>query len=117
MEPGWRLRQINRDRDARERLAKGGTTGLWDWEATVLFYEIVIAVDGYAEIRGMPAPTNHKARRALVERHLPHLLDPYDDLYALSLEARYYDGYNMAESEGRRAARCREILARNVPVE
>ena len=83
----------------------------------MLFYEIVIAVDGYAEIRGMPAPTNHKARRAPVERHLPHLAEMYNDLYALSLEAGYYDGYNMAECVGRRAARCHEILARNIQVE
>ena len=115
MDPGWRLRQIDRDREARERLAKGGGTRFWDWEATMMFYEIVIILDGYAEARGMPAPKNHKSRRALVKRHLPHLAEMYNDLYALSLEARYYDGHNMAEYEGRRAARCYKSLAGSIP--
>ena len=49
-----------------------------------MFYEIVIILDGCAEARGMPAPKNHKSRRALVKRHLPHLAEMYNDLYALS---------------------------------
>ena len=120
MDTGWRLLQIDHDRKARKILAEGGRSigaRLWDWEAVMLFYEIVIALDGYAELRGMPAPQNHKARRAIVRRHLPHLAEPYNALYALSLEARYYDGYDMTESEGRRAARCHEMLSRNIPVQ
>ena len=66
-------------------------------------------------MRGMPTPKNHRARRAVVERHLPHLLDLYDDLYALSLEARYYKGYTMTENARRKAARCRDALARSIP--
>ena len=120
MDPGWRLLQIDHDRKARKILAEGGRSigaRLWDWEAVMLFYEIVIALDGYAELGGMPAPQNHKARRAIVRRHLPHLAEPYNALYALNLEARYYDGYDMTESGGRRAARCHEMLSRNIPVQ
>ncbi len=36
----------------------------------MMFYEIVIALDGYAEARGLSTPKNHKAGRAIVERHL-----------------------------------------------
>lgn len=111
--------QIAHDKRAREILVKGGRSSgkrLLDWEVTLMFYEIVIAVDGYAEIRGIPVPKNHAARSALVKRHLPYLADMYNGLYGLSLEARYYDGHNMAEYEGRRAARCYKALAGSIPV-
>ena len=114
MDPEWRRIQVKHDRRAREKLAKGGGARFWDWEATMMFYEIVIALDGYAEARGIPTPKNHKARRAIVERHLPLLADFYNDLYSLSLEARYYNGYDMTEKEWREAARCREALARSI---
>ena len=115
MDPRWRRNQAEHDRRARERLAGGGGERFWDWEAAMMFYEIVIVLDGYAEARGLPTPKNHKARRALVKRHLPHLVDFYDDLYSMSLEARYYNGYDMTEKEWRAAARCREALARSIP--
>ena len=115
MDPRWRRNQAEHGRRARERLAGGGGERFWDWEATMMFYEIVIVLDGYAEARGLPTPKNHKARRALVKRHLPHLVDFYDDLYSMSLEARYYNGYDMTEKEWRAAARCREALARSIP--
>ena len=115
MDPRWRRIQAEHDRRARERLAGGGGERFWDWEATMMLYEIVIVLDGCAEARGLPTPKNHKARRALVKRHLPHLVDFYDDLYSMSLEARYYNGYDMTEKEWRAAARCREALARSIP--
>ena len=83
----------------------------------MMFYEIVIAVDGYAEMRGMQVPETHIARRAIVRRHLPRLLDLYDDLYGLSLKARYYEVYDMTEMAWRKAAQCREALARSIPVQ
>lgn len=112
--------QIAHDKRAREILVKGGRSSgkrLLDWEVTLMFYEIVIAVDGYAEIRGIPVPKNHAARSALVKRHLPYLADMYNGLYGLSLEARYYDGYSMTEKAWRKATQCHEILARNIPVQ
>ena len=115
MDPRWRRNQAEHDRRARERLAGGGGERFWDWEAAMMFYEIVIVLDGYAEARGLPTPKNHKARRALVKRHLPHLAGLYGDLYGLSLEARYYDGYVMTEKEWCEAARCHEALARSIP--
>ena len=115
MDPEWRRHQVEHDRRAREKLAKGDSERFLDWEATMMFYEIVIALDGYAEARGLPTPKNHKARRAIVERHLPLLVDFYNDLYSMSLEARYYNGYDMTVKEWRAAARCREALARSIP--
>ena len=53
MDPEWRRIQVEHDRRARERLAGGGERFL-DWEATMMFYENVIALDGYAEARGIP---------------------------------------------------------------
>ena len=75
-----------------------------DWETTMMFYEIVIALDGHAETRGLPTPKNHKAGRAIVERHLPLLAD-FDGLYSMSPDGRCYNGYDMTVKEWRAAAR------------
>ena len=107
--------QTGHGKAAREVLSRGGGARFRDWVAVIMFYEIVIILDGYAEARGMPAPKSRKARRAVVRRHLPRLVDFYDGLHALSLEARYYKGYAMTEGEARRAARCHGILARSIP--
>ncbi len=117
MDIGWRRLQIDYNAGARERLAKSDGTRLWAWEIVMMFYEIVIAVDRYADARGMPVPKTHGARRAVVRRHLPRLVKPYNDLYGLSLVARYCDGYAMTEMSWRKAARCREVLARSIPVQ
>ena len=117
MDKGWRLYQIDYNARARERLAKSDGARFLAWEIVMMFYEIVTTVDGYAKMRGIPVPKSHRARRAVVERHLPHLLDPYDDLYTLSLVARYYDGYAMTEMAWQEAARCHETLARSIPVQ
>ena len=117
---GWRLIQIAHNKMVREILVKEGKSRgarLWGWETVLMFYEIVIAVDGHAEMRGLPAPTNHKARTAVVKRYLPHLAETYNDLYALSLTARYYNGYAMTENAGRKAERCHETLTRSIPVQ
>ena len=119
MNLSWRPFQVNHNKRARKVLVDGGRsigTRFWGWETVLMFYEIVIILDGYAEARGMPTPKSHKARRSVVERHLPHLLDQYDDLCTLSLDARYYKGYAMTESEGRRAAQSHGILTRSIPL-
>ena len=65
--------------------------------------------------RGHPAPKSHRERRAVVERHLPHLVDTYDSLYGLSLEARYRKGYAMDEKSWLEAAQCCEELGGGIP--
>ena len=100
---------------ARKKLAEGGGTRFLGWEVVIMFYEIVIAVGGYAAMGGMSAPRSHAARRSLVMRHLPHLAESYDGLCGLSLEARYYKGYAMTKNAWRRASQCRKVLTRNIP--
>ena len=95
MDSGWRPRQVDYDTRARERLAGAGGARFWAWEIVMMFYEIVIAVDGCAEARGLLVPKTHMARRVLVTRHFPRLAGPYNDLYGLSLEGRHYKGYDM----------------------
>ena len=117
MDPRWRLKQIDYNKGAREWLARAPGPRFWAWEIVMMFYDIVIAVDGYAEMRGMPAPKTHAARRAVVKRHLPHLTTLYNDLYGMSLIARYCEGYTMTEYAWCEAARCRDALARSIPVQ
>ena len=65
----WRPIQIDHNKKARKRLARGGENEgarFWDWEAVMVFCEIVIAIDGYAGMRGMP-----EAKRSSRAIHLP----------------------------------------------
>ena len=78
--------------------------------------EIVIILDGYAEMRGMPAPKKHRARRALVKHHLSHLAEMCNGLYGLGLEARHCNRCGMTEKEWRKATRLREALTNSIPV-
>ena len=117
MDTSWRALQIDYNRRARWRLAEVSGVRFWGWEIVMMFYDIVITVDGYAEMMGKPAPRSHRERRALVERHLPYMVDPYEELYSLSLEGRYYKGYAMTKKAWHEAARCHEILVRNIPAQ
>ena len=110
MLPRWRLDQIAYNEKALEWLARAAGARFGGREIVVMFYGTVTALDGYAAARGHPAPKSHRERRAIVERHLPHLVDPYDDLYGLSLDARYHRGYAMAEKAWCKAAQCCEEL-------
>ena len=117
---GWRLIQIAHNGSVRGILArevKSGGAGFRGWEAAPMFCEIAVAAGGYDEMRGSPTPTSHKARMAIVKRHLPHLAETYNDLYAMSVAARYYNGYAMTENAGRMAERCHETLAKSIPVQ
>ena len=115
MLPRWRLDQIAYNEKTLEWLAKASGARFWGWEIVVMFYSIVTALDGYAVTRGRPAPKSHRERRAIVKLHLPHLVDLYDDLYSLSLDARYHRGYAMAEKSWFEAARCCEELGGGIP--
>lgn len=74
----------------------------WGWESTMVFYEIMIILDGYAEMRDMPAPQDRAAGRTVVERYIPHLLDQYDGPCGLSVTARHHNGHAMTKDAGRR---------------
>ena len=120
MDIGWRLIQVDYNRRVREALAEAGRgigARFWGWETVLMFYEIVIILDGYAELRGMPAPRSHAARRSIINRHLPHLVEIYEGLYGLSVTARYHNGYAMTEDAGLEAARCHETLVRSIPTQ
>lgn len=95
-------------------LGKGGGTRFWGLECALMFYGIVTAIDGYAELKGVPVPKNHNARHNLVERHHSYHLDLYSGPYGQSLIARYSDAYTMTENEGLGAARCHEVLSRSI---
>ena len=111
----WRLDQIAYNEKTLEWLAKASGARFWGREIVVMFYGIVTALDGYATARGHPAPKTHAARRAIVERHRPHLVDPYDSLDGLTIEARYRKGYDMDEKLWRKAAQCCEELGGGIP--
>ena len=120
MDTGWRLTQVDYNRMVRGALAEAGRgigVRFWGWEAVLMFYEFVIVLDGYAELRGMPAPQSHAARRSIVDRHLPHLAEIYEGSCGLSVTARYHNGYAMTTDAGLEAARCYEALARSIPAQ
>ena len=115
MLPRWRLDQIAYNEKALDWLARASGARFWGWEIVVMFYGIVTALDGYAAAGGHPAPKSHTERRAIVRQHQPHLVNTYDILYGLSLEARYRKGYDMDEKPWFEAARCCEALEGGIP--
>ena len=117
MLPRWRPGQIGYNEKTLKWLAKAAGARFWGWEIVVMFYSIVTALDGYAVTKGHPAPKSHRERRVVVELHLPHLVDSYDGLYNLSLDARYHRGYAMAEKSWSEAARCCEALGGGIPAQ
>ena len=62
----------------------------------------------------MPAPQNHAARRAIVERHLPRLLDRYGGPCGLSVTTKHHNEHAMTKDAGRKAARSYEILTKSI---
>ena len=117
MLPRWRLDQIGYNKKALDWLAKAAGARFWGWEIVVMFYSIVTALDGYAVAKVHPAPKSHRERRAVVKRHLPHLVVFYDGLYGLSLDARYRRGYAMTEKSWRRAEESCEVLGGGIPAQ
>ena len=115
MDADWRRRQARHTRDARKSLEVSGSGRLASWQVIMMFYEVVVVVDGCAEDRGRPAPTGHNARRAFVKRNFPHLAQSYDYLYNESVAARYYDGYAMTGRKWREAVRSYEIIMASIP--
>lgn len=81
----------------------------------MMFHEAAIAVDGYAETTGRPAPTSRKAGRRLVGKYLPRLVDSYRSLRGTSASARCYDGCVMTERMRRQALRCYEAIMASMP--
>ena len=82
----------------------------------MMFYDVVIAVDGYAESTMRPAPKSHKARRRLVSRQFPHLLEYYVYPQSESMAARYYDGYALNEKRRLESLQCYEKIQKSMPV-
>ena len=81
----------------------------------MMFYEAVIVVDGHAETTGRPTPTSRRARRRLVGKYLPRLVDSYRLLHGTSVSARCYDGYVPTEHMRRQALRCYETTMASMP--
>ena len=82
----------------------------------MMFCDIVIALVGYAEVRGVPAPENHKAGRAIVSRHPPHFVESHEELYGPRLSQALQRVCHDRKA-WRRAARCRKMLARRIPAQ
>ena len=115
MDADWRRRQVGHTRDARKGLEVSGSDRFASWQIIMMFYEVVVAVDGCAEDRGRPAPNSHRARSAFVQRNFPHLEHPYEHLYNESIVARYYDGYAMTSEKLCEVARSYEIIMASIP--
>ena len=115
MDADWRRRQARHTRDARKSLEVSGSGRFASWQAVMMFYEVVVAVDGCAEDGGRPAPTSHKARSAFVQRNFPHLEHPYEHLYSEGMAARYYNGYAMTGNRLRDVVRSYEMIMASIP--
>ena len=107
--------QARHTRDARKSLEVSGSGRFTSWQVVMVFYEVVVAVDGYAGGMGRPAPTSHNARSTFVQRNFPHIAQSYEHLYNESVSARYYDGHAMTGRIWREAVRNYEIIMASIP--
>ena len=74
-----------------------------DWKVTALFYSALHSINYELAKRTGRAPKSHAERNRRIRRELPRVRKDYADLYAMSLRARYCDGYRLGDDR-RRAA-------------
>ena len=62
-----------------------------------LFYSALHRINYWLVRQTGRAPRNHAERNRRVECELPQVLDDYNDLYLLSMRARYREGHRLGD--------------------
>ena len=70
---------------------------------SALFYSALHRINYWLVMQTGQAPRNHAERNRRVEGELPLVLDDYNDLYELSMQARYRKGH-MLEDDRHKSA-------------
>ena len=68
-----------------------------DWKVNPLFYSGLHRVNYWLVKETGLAPRNHAERNRRVECELPQVFGDYNDLYLLSMRARYHEGHRLGD--------------------
>ena len=86
-------------------------TGYLDWLVIALFYSTLHLIDDYCIRHNVNRPNTHRVRRKTVNTNLPQISDAYDNLFTLSLRARYDVPYTqISQSEVKAAWKYHKII-------
>ena len=68
-----------------------------------LFYSGLHRINYWLVLQTGREPRNHAERNQRVEGELPQVLDDYNDLYLLSMQARYREGHLLGDDRRKSA--------------
>ena len=84
----WHEQKSIHNYNACEYLRRESPTYI-DWEITTIFYSACKLVDAHFIKRGRRKPSSHRQRNEMVKKHLHAVKDEYEELFGLSIIARY----------------------------
>ena len=111
----WYREQSEHNRGIYELLQAACPDGAHDWKVTALFYSALHRINYWLLMQTGRAPGSHFKRNQRVESTLPQVFGDYNDLYIMSLQARYHDGLRTEDLHRRRALTLLNRLERALP--
>ena len=111
----WYRKQSGHNRRHYEWLHRTRPRDVPDWKVSALFYSALHRVSYHLVVLTGAHPKNHAERNRRVEAELPHVFDAYRDLYMMSIQARYHDGFRTKDRTRRRALELLEFLEKLLP--
>ena len=94
---GWYREQSERCMRFYDWLQAVRPDDVHDWKVVVLFYSALHRINYWLVKQTGRNPKNHAERNRRVESELPQVFDDYRDLYMMSLQARYYEGFGVTD--------------------
>ena len=86
-----------------------------DWKVSAPFYSELHRVNyRFAKETGR-APGNHFERNRRVEGELALVFNDYNDLYLMSMRARYRDGHRLGDDRREAAVKIADRIAERLP--
>ena len=112
---GWYKEQSEHNRHIYEILQSAWPDGAHDWKVTALFYSVLHRANYWLVRETGRAPRRHIERNLRVEGELPQVFGIYNDLYAMSMRARYREGFRTTDYYRGRALALPDQLERRLP--
>ena len=93
----WYKEESEQNRRFYELLQATWPDKFHNWKVNALFYSALHRINYWLVRQTGRAPRNHAERNRRVECELPQVLDDYNDLYLLSMRARYREGHRLGD--------------------
>ena len=111
----WYREQSEHNRRIYERLQAAWPDDAHDWKIVALFYSELHRVNYHFARETGRAPGSHIARNRRVENELPQVFDDYNDLYMMSMQARYREGHKLEDDRRRSAVETADRIEDELP--